>query len=185
MPDYSSLPPAGNSKQGQKYVSKLTKLIYQDRLIAEHSDLKKFDLSCMQDHYRLNLENYEVELSHSKHPTTGDDMFVLLFNGLKSITNIQDKAILSYIHLNQDQFQALKMACDQQIARTEVTRQQARFEETMAPIDQALDSLQNDDSQTMEQPKIEQIADEPLLSAPEDMLLESPEEQATQQPAIA
>lgn len=134
-------PPTANSTQGQKYIKQLVELVNQDRLEADHSDLTKFDASCMQDHYRINLDRYEVELSHSKHPETGEDVYILLFNGLKSVKNEGDRVILSYVHVTKDQFETLKEVCDKQAERLSAKREEERFHEVMKPIDQALEEI--------------------------------------------
>lgn len=140
-------PPQGEKEQAEKYLQKLTGLINKDKLPVTHTDLKKFDLNSIQDHYSLDLEGYEVEVSHTKAPDSGQDFYIMLFNNVKRIQaengSCNEKIILAYFHLSQDQFQNFKEAALGYIERKRQQEERKRFQENMAPIDQALENLES------------------------------------------
>lgn len=139
-------PPGVDSKKAEKYLEKLIPLIDQDKITVSQSDLKKFNLDCMEDHYRINLTDYEVEVSHSKHPDSGEDLFVMIFNNLKNIHSSQaDRAILAYIHLTPDQFHQFKASASNQLARKKKQEEERRFDEVMAGVDQVLEEVKGGD----------------------------------------
>jgi len=135
-------PPIGNSEQADKYIAQLVNLISEDTLLVSHTDLSRFDPTSLQDHYRLDLKDYEIEVSHSKQPDTGLDSFVILFNNLKYLNEqTSKKVILAYIHLNETQFKKFKTICEDQIYRKKREAEEKRFREVMVPIDQTLEQL--------------------------------------------
>lgn len=135
-------PPSGNSDEADKYLTQLINLIDEDKLLVSHTDLAKFDPTSLQDHYRLDLKDYEIEVSHNKQPDTGQDLYIILFNNLKYIDqNYNQKVILAYIHLTQDQFRNFKSVSDEQLKRKRAEAEEKRFRETMKPIDFALEQL--------------------------------------------
>lgn len=135
-------PPSGDPQKADHYVARLIELIKQDKLIVSRTDLSKFDPSALQNHYRLDLQDYEVEISHSKQPDSGKDFYVILFNNLKNISNqCSEKIILAYIHLSENQFTNFKSVADEQLERKRREAEEKRFKEAMAPIDQALEQL--------------------------------------------
>ncbi|MCL5784111.1 MAG: hypothetical protein M1142_02010 [Patescibacteria group bacterium] len=141
-------PPVGDPEKASYYTDKLTELVSTDKLTVMRTDLAKFDPTSLQDHYRLDLNDYEVEISHNKQPDSGKDFYVMLFNNLKHISNgCTEKAILAYIHISGDQFAKFKTVADDQIDRKRKEAEEKRFKEAMAPIDQALEQLNTTNSQ--------------------------------------
>lgn len=135
-------PPNGDSQKAEKYVAWLCDLINKDKLLVNHSDLKKFELTCMEDHYRVDLTNYEVEISHSKHPETSADMFVMLFNSLQPDTNpVSSRSILAFVYLTKEQFLKFKVVADDQIERIRKAAEEKRFKEAMEPINNILEQI--------------------------------------------
>lgn len=135
-------PPSGDPTQAEKYISKFIQLIDEDKLTVYHTDLSKFDPSTLQDHYRLGLKDYQVEVSHSKHPNSGKDSYVLLFTNLKKVSEGNcEKIILAYMHLDDSQFMKVKRASLQQAERIRRAEEEKRLKEVMHPIDKALEEL--------------------------------------------
>lgn len=140
MPDLP--PPSAGQEKAEPYLQKLIQLIEQDKLLVAHTDLKKFDPNSIQDHYQLELKDYQVEISHSKQPDSGKDFYTLLFNNLKKIEEgCSQKIILAYLHLSEDQFNRFAKLADEQIAKKKREAEEKRFLEAMQPVDQALDNL--------------------------------------------
>ena len=137
-------PPSGDSKKAEKYIKDFIQLINADKLEVNRTDLSQFDPTNLQDHYRLDLKDYQVEVSHSKQPDSGKDFYVLLFNNIKQVReNCSEKVILAYMHLNEDQFVAFKRACEGQVGRAKQKAEEKRLEEALSPIDQALQDISN------------------------------------------
>lgn len=135
-------PPIGDSEKAETYLGQITDLLTSDKLLVSHTDLSKFDPTSLQDHYRMDLANYEVEVSHNKKPDSGEDFYVILFNNLKKVNDqCTEKVILAYMHLTDTQFQKFKTVADDQIERKRKEAEEKRFKEAMAPIDSALESL--------------------------------------------
>lgn len=135
-------PPAGDSQKAEKYIITLIKLISNDKLDVFHTDLKRFDPSSLQDHYRLDLTDYQIEISHSKAATTGKDSYIMLFTNLKNVKEgCTEKIILAYMHLSDRQFHNFRIAADRQIDERKKAEEEKRFTQAMQPIDQVLDSL--------------------------------------------
>jgi hypothetical protein len=135
-------PIQGNSQSAEKYLSQLMALIDQDKLKIAHTDLNKLSLTSLQDHYSLDLNEYQIELSHSKQAETGKDYYIMLFNNIKKMSACPpQKVILAYIHLTPEQFSNFKQTADAHIEKKRIEEEKKRFEETMAPIDQALEEL--------------------------------------------
>lgn len=138
-------PPAGDSEKSEKYLGQLISLIETDKLEVTHTDLKKFDITSIQDHYRMDLGEYEVEINHSKQPDTGQDFYVLLFNNLKKIEDKGEscvsKVILAFTHLSHNQFIDFKEAADRALERKRKKEEEKRFADAMAPIDNVLNNL--------------------------------------------
>ncbi len=140
--DTSLPPPSGDTEKADKYLAQLIELINEDKLIVSHTDLSKFDPTSLQDHYRLDLKDYEVEVSHNKQANTGKDSYIILFNNLKSLNEkCTEKVILAYLYLTADQFAKFKTIADDQIERKRKEAEEKRFKEAMAPVDQALEQL--------------------------------------------
>lgn len=138
-------PPAGDEEKAEKYLNQLLSLINADKLTVVHTDLNKFEIASIQDHYRMDLGEYEVEINHSKQPDTGQDFYVMLFNNIKKIEdggqNCINKVILAYTHLTQTQFEAFKEAADASIERKRKREEAKRFASAMNPIDNLLSDL--------------------------------------------
>lgn len=138
-------PPEGERDQAERYLRKITQLINQNKITVAHTDLKKFDLTSLHDHYSITLEGYEVELSHTKQPDSGKDFYVMLFNNIRQVkaegATCVDKLILAYTHLSQEQFQTFKRAADDQIEKKRREEEAKRFKEAMSPVDQLLENL--------------------------------------------
>lgn len=135
-------PPIGDTEKADKYINTLIDLITADKLTVSHTDLAKFDPTSLQDHYRMDLQDYEIEVSHNKDPDTGQDSFVMLFTNLKHLNEQSSpKVILAYIHLNEAQFQKFKTISDDQIFKKRKEAEEKRFKEAMIPIDQILEQL--------------------------------------------
>lgn len=134
-------PPSGDPKNADKYISQLIHLINTDKLTVLHTDLTRFDPSSLEDHYRLELKDYEVEVSHSKQPDSGKDFYIILFNNLKLVKQHTEKIILAYMHLNENQFKNFKSAAKEQMERKKKQAEEKRLHEVMKPIDEALTSL--------------------------------------------
>ncbi len=137
-------PPSGNSQQAEKYVKQLIQLIDTDRVDIIKTDLSKFDPSSLQDHYGVDLKEYRVELSHSKHPSNGRDSYVILFTNLKNTNGINpEKIILAYMHLDEPQFSSLKQSALQQLERRKRQLEEKRLKDALSPIDEILDQINN------------------------------------------
>lgn len=165
-----SPPPSASPEHAEKYISWLTDLINRDQLEVYHSDLTKFSLDSMQNHYRVTLQDYEVEVSHNKQ-TSGEDLYVILFNNLKNVaTNACERTILSFAHLTKAQFDKFKQSADNQISRKERAEQEKKFKEVMAPLDSLLESLSQQAGSTPSQ-----------VSSPEATPVDSSQNQASTQ----
>lgn len=135
-------PPQGSEKKASEYITQLAGLINQDKLIVNHTDLSKHDPSNLQDHYRIELKEYMVEVSHSKDATSGRDSFVLLFTNVKNIRDgCNEKLILGYLHLNSDQFNQVKLSSNAQSLRIKRQAEERLFNQNLQPIDEALSQL--------------------------------------------
>lgn len=153
-------PPSGTPKQAEKYITQLIDLINADRLEVIHTDLSKFDPSNLQDHYKLELQDYSVEISHSKNPNNGNDSYILLFTNLKNVRDgCTEKIILAYMHLDLIQFKKFIDTSDLQTQRKKRKEEEKRLKEAMLPIDQALENIvkdtlqETDNSQVNPQPQ--------------------------------
>lgn len=139
-------PPQGTPQKAADYVEQLTALINEDKLLAVHTDLSKFDPSNLQDHYRIGLKDYMVEISHAKDANSGKDSFVLLFTNIKNIQEgCTEKLILGYLNLNSDQFNRLKDAVMIQDLRIKRLAEEKLFKENLEPIDQILQEIKQQD----------------------------------------
>ncbi len=162
-------PPSGDTDKADYYLTQLIELMNADKLTAGRTDLSKFDPTSLQDHYRLDLKDYEVEVSHNKQPDSGKDFYVMLFNNLKYVSEkCTEKIILAYIHISGDQFAKFKTVADAQIERKRKEAEEKRFKEAMAPIDSALESLSGSraneisDTEYSENKTVEAPLDNPL-----------------------
>lgn len=137
-------PPSGDAIQAEKYLNQLIEFIEQDKLLVFRTDLSKFDPSTLQDHFYLILTEYEIEVSHNKHPTSGKDSYIMLFTNIKNVADGScEKNILAYMHLNSAQFAEFKEVCNQQIERIRKAEEERRLKEALDPLDKALEQLSN------------------------------------------
>ena len=135
-------PPSGDAKQAEKYIEQLISLIDADKLDVTHTDLSQFDPSNLQDHYRVELDDHKVEMSHSKHPSTGKDAYVLLFTNIKNVSSGQsEKIILAYMHLDNNQFLRIRRAFLEQEDRKKKMEEERKLKEALKPVDQILEKL--------------------------------------------
>lgn len=143
MPDdYKLPPPSGDSQRADSYVTQLTGLISQNKLRVVHTDLSKFDPSSLHDHYSLDLKEYQVEISHSKQPTTGRDSYVVLFNNIKNLEQDETKKeILAYLIITEEQFKKLKDVADEQIETLKRIDEEKRFKAAMTPVDELINKI--------------------------------------------
>ncbi len=141
-------PPSGDATKAEKYIQQLVSLISQNKVTVIHTDLSLFDPTSLEDHYRIDLSDYQVEISHSKNPDTSEDSFVILFNNLKQVREgCSEKSILAYMHLNSSQFLQFKQVADEQVNRIKKAAEEKRFIEAMSPIDQALNNISSEITQ--------------------------------------
>ncbi len=153
MPNTFSPPPSGDPTQAERYVSQLTSLIETDKLNVLHTDLSKFDPSALQDHYLLNLMDYQVEISHSKHPNSGQDSYVILFTNIKNLAqNNCQKIVLAYMHLDTSQFARFKKAANEQLERKKRVEEEKRLKTALDPVDQILQDLTTNSQESDEDP---------------------------------
>ncbi len=157
-------PPHGDESKAVRYLEKILELLQNDKLIVSQTDLQKFDPSTLQDHYRIDMGEYDIEVSHSKQPDSGNDFYIMLFNSIKKIeNNCTDKVILAYTHLDSNQFQKFKTTATDQIERIKKAEEERRFKEAMEPIDQKLEFMKTENPYlTGETDKIETISAQSL-----------------------
>lgn len=153
MPDSidstSSIPPKGDEKKAEKYINQLSQLLDSDKLTVFHTDLNRFDPSSLYDHYRMDLKDYQVEVSHSKKADTGEDAYVIIFTNLKQVqTGTCEKVILAYVPLTRVQFINFKTSADEQLERIKRIAEEKRFKEVMQPIDNVLSELTDNSENT-------------------------------------
>lgn len=152
-------PPSGDSEKADTYITQLINLISANKLLVSHTDLAKFDPTSLQEHYRMDLTDYEVEVSHNKQADSGQDSYIILFNNLKFVDEkCTEKVILAYLHLTEDQFKSFKSISDDQLERNRRAAEEKRFKEAMAPIDQMLNQLTNSDEENQSPPEDTQAA---------------------------
>lgn len=143
MSDQTKLPPpSGDQEKADHYLTQLIEFINTDKLAVIRTDLAKFDPTSLQHHYRIDLKDYEVEISHNKQADSGKDFYVILFNNLKyASAGCAEKIILAYIHLTGDQFAKFQTVADDQIERKRKEAEEKRFRAAMSPIDQVFEQL--------------------------------------------
>lgn len=138
-------PPSGDPDRAEHYINQLINFMSHDKVSVSHTDLAKFDPSSLEDHYRIDLNDYQVEVSHSKQPNSGKDSYVILFTNIKNLQQENcEKVILAYMHLNEDQFRSFKAAADDQIERKRKEAEEKRLKEALAPIDILLSQVAGD-----------------------------------------
>lgn len=145
----ASTPPRGDYQKAEAYLNKLIPLLESNKLEVIHTDLQKFDPGTIQDHYRLDLEDYQIELSHSKLPNSGTDSYVMLFTNLKKVeAGTAEKTILAYTQLSDTQFQRFKTAAEAQIEERRRKEEEKRFNEALSPIDSILSNITSQTTST-------------------------------------
>lgn len=151
-----TLPPSGDSQKAEKYLNRLIDLIADDKLSVSHTDLSKLDPSLLQDHYRMELKDYQVEISHSKQPNSGHDSYICLFTNLQQVREgCTEKVILAYLHLDPTQFHKFKTVADDQLERERRKEEERRFSQAMSKVDEILDELESNNSENKYSPENE------------------------------
>ncbi|OGE30915.1 hypothetical protein A2631_04505 [Candidatus Daviesbacteria bacterium RIFCSPHIGHO2_01_FULL_44_29] len=168
-------PPAGDPQKAQRYLDTLMDLLGVDKLMVNHSDLRKYDPTSLQDHYRVRLEDYEVEISHSKQPETGKNSYVMVFSNAKLVQDGQSKRIiLAFMYLTEEQFQTFKQVADDQLERERIRVEEVRFKEAMLPIDKALEKLLSQQFTDIPESQTEALQDEVTNDLPAETNLGEP-----------
>ncbi len=140
-------PPRGDTQKGDKYIDQLVALLNKDKVRVFQTDLARFDPSLFQDHYRIDLKDYQIEISHSKNPDSAKDSFVMVFTNLNRLQpECNDKVVLAYIHLGKDQYERFKQAAQLQIDRIKRLEEEKRFYQAIKPVDSLLEQVENDDT---------------------------------------
>lgn len=143
-------PPSGDPTKAEKYISQLIALIEKDKLTITHTDLSKFDPLSLEDHYLIQLRDYQVEFSHSKHPQSGKDSYIMLFTNLKHVANGgQQKIILAYMHLDDTQFMGVKRVCMEQVERKRRIEEERRLKAALEPVDKLLSEMTTNSQPTL------------------------------------
>lgn len=133
-------PPRGDFETAEKYINQLIDLLNERKIEVDHTDLKRFDPTTLQDHYTISLSEYQIEISHSKQPDSGKDSYVMIFNNMKQLAEGSGaKVILAYIYLADSQFSKFKIVADHYIAEKRKAEEERKFKEALEPIDQLLD----------------------------------------------
>lgn len=152
-------PPSGDPQKAERYLNILIDLINMDRLMLAHSDLQKYDPTALQDHYRMQLDDYEVEISHSKQPESGKNSYVMVFSNIKMLQEKDpQRVILAFTHLTEEQFSKFKEAADRHVQKERKKQEEELFKEAMLPIDEALEKLLS-----------QQFSDEPKETTKSDL----------------
>lgn len=134
-------PPAGDALQAENYIRKLIHLIDKDIIEITKTDLSQFAPGSLQDHYRITLNDYHVEISHSKHPQSGNNSYIILFTNIRNLPQSGQKIILAYMHMHDTQFKDIKNVATEQIERIKRKVEEKRLKEALLPIDQILDDI--------------------------------------------
>lgn len=165
-----SVPPLGDPAKAEKYINSLSKLINHDKVKVNRTDLNNFDLSTMQNHLRVDLGEYDVEISHNIQPETNKDFYTMLFNSIKKLQDGHtDKVVLAYIHLSDTQYGRIKASCDEYLERRQREGDQQRFTEVMAPLDSVLASIEQQvDPNSAPQVSDQLVPDTELMPEPPD-----------------
>ncbi len=146
-------PPMGDSQSAESYINQIITLINQGKLDIKHTDLKQFDPTTLQDHYRIDLDSYEIEISHSLSPDSQQEFFIILFNNLNKIAaDCTNKQVLAYIHLDQNQFADFKQAADIYLEKKKKSEEKKKFDDAIKPIDQVLQVLSGKPAKTEQDP---------------------------------
>jgi len=141
-PMQTAVPPKGDEQKGEKYVVDLIRLIDQGKVQVNKTDLSQFNPSSLQNHYRLDLDDFQIEISHSTHLETGANSFVIIFNNLRNIADGNtEKAILAYIHLTEEQYRRFHSTAEEQIEKLKKIEDEKKFIDAVRPLDDRLAAL--------------------------------------------
>lgn len=144
---YELAPPKGSLDKAEKYIDQLVNLLNQKKIDVIRTDLKKFDPTTLQDHYSIHLKDYQIEISHSKHPGTNNNSYVMIFNNFKKLAEGSgEKVILGYIYLPDPLFSKFKIAANAQIEAKRRAEEEKRFDNAVAPIDALLSTASDENS---------------------------------------
>jgi hypothetical protein len=145
-------PPKGDFETAEKYITQIVELLNEGKIEVYLTDLKRFDPTTLQNHYTLNLKEYQIEISHSRHPDSGKDSFVMIFNNMKQISEGSPaKVILAYTYLTDAQFAKFKTVADHILAQKRRAEEEKRFKEALRPVDDLLDQVSSTNSQPLHQ----------------------------------
>ena len=138
-------PPRGDFQKAEKYINQLVNLINQKKIEVFHTDLKKFDPTTLHDHYSIALQDYQIEISHSK-PDSDKSSYVMIFNNLRQLSSgTGQKVILAYIYLADSQFSKFKVVADRRLEERRKVEEEKKFNDAVAPIDQLLENVAGDE----------------------------------------
>lgn len=136
-------PPKGDEAKGEKYIADLIRLLENGKIQVYKTDLSQFNPSSLQSHYRIDLDDFQIEISHSTHLETGSHSYVIIFNNLKKIADGNTgKAILAYIHLNETQYVRFHKAAEVQIEKLQKIENEKRFLQAVRPFDDKIAQLE-------------------------------------------
>ena len=132
-------PPSADPKEAQKYINALVDLINLEKIRVKRSNnLEQYNL---KDHFRLSLEEYEIEVSH-RSQSDDKSSYVMVFSNSSLIHTASNKqVILAYIYLSDEQYKEFYEAATAQIQREESRIAEEKFKEAMSPIDNILEKL--------------------------------------------
>lgn len=137
-----TIPPRGDIEKAEKYINQLVELLNQGKIDVTRTDLQKFDPTSLKDHYLVVLKDYQIEISHSQHPNTNKNSYVMIFNNLKNIAEGRgEKVILAYIYLTDSQFSKFKIVADGRIEALRRAEEEKRFNQAIKPIDELLNKV--------------------------------------------
>ena len=154
-PENLTPPPSGDPLQAEKYLRRIMELINEDKIDVAHTDLSKFNPGALQNHFRIDLAEYKVEISHSKYPNSDKDSYVMLFTNIQTLNpESPEKIILAYMHLNATQFSDFRETAFDQISRKKKQAEEKRLNDAMEPINYVLDQLSKPNLNTGSTPAI-------------------------------
>lgn len=151
-------PPQGDTTKAEKYVADLVRLIEQGKIQVHKTDLSQFNPSSLQNHYRVELNDFQIEISHSSHLESGNNSYVIIFNNLKNIADgATEKAILAYIHLTELQYKRFYKSAEEQIEKIKKIEDEKRFLEAVKPLDNLLSNIEQSDKNIYTEKLTEQL----------------------------
>ncbi len=149
MSQDQSIPPKGDFEKAEKYIRSLVDLISQDKVLVSHTDLSKFDPTNLQDHFKVELPDHQIEISHNKQPNSGQDVYVMLFTNIQKLSqdpslnaeSCNEKVILAYTILNEQQFKRFRGVALEQIEKFRKIEEERKFNTALHPLDRALEEI--------------------------------------------